>query len=176
MEPLPWAYERLLHNWEGFEQLVFARTAIQPYEGTCDLWALPPEESGREGWDLSVLATTKRELFGHPTCLSGNDALTLMPRVVPYTVPCTTLDALLRKHDIATLDLLQIDAQGGDFDVIRSLDIERIQPRWINFEHTLLGASTEECMAYLSHKGYNLSPGLDETNDLLATRLNETSR
>jgi FkbM family methyltransferase len=39
--------------------------------------------------------------------------------VVEHAVHCTTLDAFIREHDIARIDLLKVDTEGFDLDVLK---------------------------------------------------------
>ena len=66
-----------------------------------------------------------------------------------------TLDALLAKHGIAELDLLQIDAEGYDWDVLQTLDLKKVAPRVIQMETGHLHRNTISTVGrFLSDAGY----------------------
>jgi len=76
-------------------------------------------------------------------------------------VPVDTLAALLTRHDIDTLDVLKIDAEGGDLRVLLGLDWTRWRPRlvMVEFENakTLrLGYSMGDLIALLEGHGYTV--------------------
>jgi hypothetical protein len=50
------------------------------------------------------------------------------------TVPATTLNKLIKKHNITDIDLLFIDTEGNDARIINSLDLTRIKPKTIIYE------------------------------------------
>ena len=86
------------------------------------------------------------------------------------TVQCVTLQDLLVKHNITDLDLLQIDAEGYDYEILKSIDFQRIKPRFINFEHALLSTTQRlECRQMLERIGYIVHEwaGADTTCQLI---------
>ena len=73
-----------------------------------------------------------------------------------------TLDQLLAKHQIRQLDLLQIDAEGYDFEILKTLDFNKVKPRFINYERVLLQDQEPACREMLEKHGYRLIDwGLD---------------
>jgi FkbM family methyltransferase len=78
-------------------------------------------------------------------------------RIIYEDVPVFSPQTLLKKYDIKTLDLLQIDAEGFDLEVIRIFDIPTTLPKAIIFEN--VNHSTEELEAsnqMLKSNGYKL--------------------
>lgn len=71
-------------------------------------------------------------------------------------VQCTTLHQLLDRHDVTQLDLLQIDTEGYDSEILRTLDFTRIRPRFVNYERVLLQGDEPACRALLKAAGYIL--------------------
>jgi FkbM family methyltransferase len=75
--------------------------------------------------------------------------------IVEEAVPCETIDGLMKKHHFASLDLLQIDTEGFDFEIIKTIDFSKVKPAIISFESEhLSGADREACVALLKSKGY----------------------
>ena len=50
-------------------------------------------------------------------------------------VPCVRLDALLREHGFATVDLLSIDVEGAELEVLSSFDLRRVRPNVVCIEN-----------------------------------------
>ena len=71
-------------------------------------------------------------------------------------VSCVTLDQLLDAQGIVELDLLQIDAEGYDYEILKTLDLSRVRPRFINYERVLLHDDEPGCRAMLADAGYEL--------------------
>jgi hypothetical protein len=72
-------------------------------------------------------------------------------------VPCYTLTSLFEQRGITRVDLLQIDAEGYDLSVLKSLNFETVRPVLVNFEHALLGADERhEAWQFLVKRKYRL--------------------
>jgi hypothetical protein len=74
---------------------------------------------------------------------------------------------LLANHQIGSLDLLQIDAEGCDIEIVRSLDFSRIRPKIIHFEHRLSHKvhkreDLEGVLGMLVSGGYNIFINQDD--------------
>ena len=66
-----------------------------------------------------------------------------------------TLHSLFEKHQIQELDLLQIDAEGFDYEIIRSIDFAKTKPAIIHYEHMVLSqADRNACLELLAENGY----------------------
>ena len=89
-------------------------------------------------------------------------------------VPCISLSDLFKKHQVAKIDLLQIDTEGYDLEIILNLDFQVIKPQIIHFEHGLsTGIMSKEDFStvteVLHNNGYELWMDL---YDITAYQLN----
>jgi len=72
-------------------------------------------------------------------------------------VKCVTLKDLLQKYNIKNIDLLQIDVEGHEYKIIRSIDFNVIRPKIIHYENKHLNIDdNKECVALLKAKGYTV--------------------
>lgn len=53
-------------------------------------------------------------------------------------VNCKPISYLLNEYD-NEIDFLQVDAEGYDYDIIKTIDFKHRQPKVIHFEHCSLG-------------------------------------
>ena len=75
-------------------------------------------------------------------------------------VPAMTLNALLDKYALTTIDYLFLDVEGIDFDVLKSLDFDRYDIKNLQIEHIHLDKM--ELNAFMIEKGYRpLDKSLD---------------
>jgi FkbM family methyltransferase len=55
--------------------------------------------------------------------------------VESFDVPCMTLDALMEKHALHEVDILQVDTEGHEREVLETIELSKRKPRLIQFEH-----------------------------------------
>lgn len=91
--------------------------------------------------------------------------------VKPQEVACVTFPYLMETYGFQKIDLLQIDAEGFDFEVIKMLDFDSIHPVLISFESVNLSDSERTaCFQLLQSKGYRL---YTESRDTIALKEEE---
>ena len=87
-------------------------------------------------------------------------------------VMCLTFGALLEQGGFSTCDLLQIDAEGFDYEIIKMVDFSKMKPAIINYEHIHLNPDDhEDSLTLLAGHGYRLA--VADARDTIAYRLND---
>ena len=151
VEPQPQAFDFLKQNYADCRGLRFFNVAIAPANGTITLYT-------RNTGCVPIASVSKRLLIkpGHSRS-----------EVMAIDVPCWTFDRLLDEAKIpGQIDLLQIDTEGFDFEIIRSIRFERCKPRILRFEHALLSNRDQNaCLQLLADNGYRF---LLEDRDTIA--------
>ena len=132
VEPHPTYYCELVENYKAINpgKIYFENIAISDEIGEKELYYFSNlNKSDNDYLFLKCLSSfNKAHLLKH--C---NDYPEL--EIKSVTVNCTTLNQLIEKYNFRAFDLLLIDAEGFDFEIIRSIDFELIKPRIIIFEH-----------------------------------------
>jgi len=83
-------------------------------------------------------------------------------------VRCATVSSLLKEHGFARCDLLQIDAEGYDHQIIRTIDFARVQPLIVRFEQVhMTNAECDDCLGLLASHGFQF---IAERRDVIALR------
>jgi FkbM family methyltransferase len=83
-------------------------------------------------------------------------------------VRCATIASLLREQGFARCDLLQIDAEGYDHEIIRTIDFDAVQPLIVRFEHVHMSDETcGQCVELLASHGFRF---ITERRDIIALR------
>lgn len=139
VEPLPEAFKKLVENYKDVQGLIFENVAIHHYKTEVELLVM----------NKNLSCTTR-----HADNKNMNKYKEFGLRTVKQTA--VRLDALLHKHGFYNVDLLQVDTEGDDWDVIRSLDFSICKPCIIHYEHKHLGNRLKPCSEYLSSHGYNV--------------------
>lgn len=160
IEPIREYFEQLTRNYQGTTGIAFENVAIAALEGPIEMYRLngDPVAAGFPEW-LSQLSSLKKErmeeLWDSYERREDAQQWYLEHRVVEM-VECMTLDEVAEKHGIESIDLLQIDAEGYDLEVLKTLNFAKIKPRFINYERVLLNEREPECRAMLESLGYTL--------------------
>jgi FkbM family methyltransferase len=83
-------------------------------------------------------------------------------------VRCATIASLLQEHGLASCDMLQIDAEGYDYQIIRTIDFQTVQPLIIRFEHAhMTDDECDQCIKLLASHAFRF---IAERRDIIALR------
>ncbi len=152
VEPLPDLFEKLKANYSGKDGLIFENVAIAESEETKSLIRVNPD----------VLAEFPEWAAGCATFVENSRNIASCPdlknHLITQDVQTLPLGALLEKHNVQHIDVLQIDTEGYDYKVLSQLDFTRHKPSIINMEYVHL--NDEEKMttcALLNEHGYVFS-------------------
>jgi len=149
VEPLPRAYRELEKN----RSCITVQGAITEYDGHTAFYAItggPEMLSGiPEKYDPRHKRRVRKNLKRQRATAEE------------ITVPCFRLDSLLKQHAIDHVDYLSIDTEGGELDILRSIDLDAIQVEILSVENNYFN---DEVECYLVGQGYRLVAiaGLDE--------------
>jgi hypothetical protein len=78
-------------------------------------------------------------------------------------VPVVTFDTLCERHGCGKVHLLLLDTEGYDWEILKSIDLEKHRPRLVIYEHYHLSAvERAESRRHLELFGYRtLQEGFD---------------
>jgi FkbM family methyltransferase len=140
VEPQLEAFELLKKNYRDQQGLQFFNVVIGDHDGEATLYT-------RDGGMVQA-ASIEKQLMNKP----GRRRHIVDAR----QVPCWTFDTLLKEAAAPqTIDLLQIDAEGFDYEIIRSIDFDRVKPAIIHYEHMVLSQPERNaCLELLASHGY----------------------
>jgi FkbM family methyltransferase len=144
VEPNPDSFAKLTGLYRNSPNITCLQVAIAPEEGKRTLYFIPETEAPVD-WAASIGTLVPdrgriREFEG---------------RIHTIEVQGLPLTRVVQTHHIERLDLLQIDTEGYDYQVIRSLDFDLMRPRIIHWEERHLPhREREECLRFLSNQGY----------------------
>lgn len=162
VEPQPHRFEQLRRNLGDVPGLRFENAAIAATNGTAAMYGIRhdltergyPHGSSRDFLDQCASldrATIERSVR---MFLPGVD-----PDVAidSFDVPTLTLGMLLKKYDWNTVDLLQIDAEGLDYEIVKMVDLHTHRPAIVHYEYMHLArADHDACARLLVEHGYRL--------------------
>lgn len=137
LEPGKKAFNDLLKNYDGYNNLIFVNAAVSNYTGKGILFC----------------GTTTPHFT-----LNKNKAVDMFD-VVPIEIEVDIVDSktIIEKYNIKRIDLLQIDVEGHDFTILKSFPFDVIKPTVIRFEFVNLnydGVDATVVVKFLSQFGY----------------------
>lgn len=71
-------------------------------------------------------------------------------------VPCFSLRTILRAIGVDRVDYFSLDVEGGEVDVLRSIDFETVEIRALTVEHNQMDRAKAEILDVMMSKGYKL--------------------
>lgn len=121
VEPQPDVFARLLSNYDAVkERLIFENVAIADGADQVIMYRAKICDPRDEAYASSVVSMNPR--------LTAKMMHMRRSQLEPLSVRCTTLDKLISQHRMPHLDILQIDAEGQDFSVLKTLDLSTTAP------------------------------------------------
>jgi FkbM family methyltransferase len=170
VEPVREYFDALREAYRDLPTVRLENVAIAEEAGERDLYRLPPDvdptKHGHMDW-LSQVSSLRPDRFERHDGDARRQAFLRQFSTVE-TVQCWTLGELLERHDLEHVDLLQIDAEGYDYEILRTIDFSQWRPRFINYERILLHEDEPACRAMLIDADYLL---FDWDLDTLAVAL-----
>lgn len=165
VEPIKEIFESLVKNHNRFRpnnNYVFLNVACSNHIGTLDLYIPDIEifdakveskyiQLGLPNWTDQLVSIFPNHVKDHNINLNTKR----------ITVECTTLNEIIRAHNVGSIDVLYIDTEGHDCEVLEGLDFSKIKPNTIVFENKHFGGTNlpkgekyEKLIAYLYKIGY----------------------
>jgi FkbM family methyltransferase len=151
VEPRPEAFRRLRETYRDHPQLRLLAVAVGAAAGRRTLYSLAPRP-GLPAWAPQVASFNRRVLLAHRTEIPD-----LPERIVEEEVEVRTFSQLMA-GDAGPLDLLLLDTEGHDWEILRTVDLDRYRPAILQYEHKHLAPGERDAAAvHLLGHGYRLA-------------------
>jgi FkbM family methyltransferase len=156
VEPLPHIFERLVRNYGDVDGVELENAAISSRDGSVRAYHLAPLDEDARGempaWYDAVGSLSRDVVLRQAASIPGVE-----DRIREVEVRALTFAGLCRKHGLDRIDLLAVDTEGHDFEVLKGVDLERLRPRLVVYEHLHLGEQDRvACRARLEAAGYEV--------------------
>lgn len=149
VEPVPYVFERLKKVYKNTPGVVLEKKAISTRNGKKDFWHLKKTKELGSGYD-QLGSFDKKLILNNMKNWNFSGG-----QVVKSVVKCSTLEKLLIKNRVIKVDVFSIDVEGYDYQVIKQINFEKIEPELIFFEYAYLNPDEKEkCFSLLKEKGY----------------------
>ena len=131
IEPLPDQFEKLVRNYSGSRGRIFENVAIDEKPGVVQIYRVARNRA-KFDWQEGIASFDRNHLIKNRIArVADSDIETLQ-------VQATTVTALLVKHSVRHIDLLQVDTEGHDYVIVKSVLDSGCFPSIIRYEHVNL--------------------------------------
>jgi FkbM family methyltransferase len=153
VEPIPHVFNQLLATYHGNPLLSFENVAIADGPEWRPFYYLRETDDDLPSWYRQLGSLDLRVLLSHRGAI---------PQIERYIesimVPCLTFDQLLDRHRRPRVDLIHIDAEGWEFNILKSVNVARYMPSAILYEHKHLAtADARAAEDLLTSLGYRMT-------------------
>ncbi len=147
--------EKLQPLYSRDKQIVTLNSALGEVDGETHLYKIGFSEAR---WATGLASFNKSHLesafeSGHVLKQAGKEGIDIpadpSKHIISERVEVVSPASIMKNHQIETLHLLQIDAEGFDFEVVKLFKIEESKPKMVCFESTHL--SVDEYAACIDH-------------------------
>lgn len=161
VEPVKQYFEKLRANYADIPGAHFENVAVSDEPGTATLYQLgvDPAAYGYPEW-LSQLSSLKAERINE--LVDGDVKRFYLRNRVAYQVECVRFSTLVERYSLKTIDLLQIDMEGYEYELLKTVDFESLPIRFINDESEVMFGKKPKCERFLRSNKYRL---IDYEND-----------
>jgi FkbM family methyltransferase len=161
VEPVKSFFEELVRNYSDIPGVIFENVAISDRNGSALFYRLgvDPVEYGYPAW-LSQLGSLKEERMGllwdsHDGIYNADEYKDFyLKHRVEETVNCITFTDLIKRHNLSRIDLLQIDVEGYELEILKTIDFQKCPIRFVNFESVLLQDQKSAAEQLMLQNGY----------------------
>lgn len=160
VEPVKCYFDELVNNYRNIPGVAFENVAIADRSGPATFYRLgvDPVAYGHPEW-LSQLGSLKKERMTELwDKYEGDKTLKefYLANQVEEIVECITFPDLMSRHNLREVDLLQIDVEGYELEILRTIDFNKFPTRFVNYECVLLHEKRADAESLMSGWGYRL--------------------
>ena len=162
VEPVGDLFHELEQRFAGAANLRFENSAIGARTCRKTIYRVGKHE-GMPEWSQGLGSFSKDVILGHENQVAG-----LRKHVIAEKVSCITFGKLMEKHGLKTVNLLQVDTEGHDYEIMKSLDLGKVRPDVIIAEYLhMTFYQYFALVTLLMDNNYRVSKS-DESFDLIA--------
>ena len=145
VEPVPYLFKRLQRRYGEYPKLELVNAAVAAQDGRLPFYY--PAESDDPGLPEWYDQIGSLELESVLDPYHVEQVPDLAGRVVRAEVPCLTFETLWNEHPLPRLDLLHVDAEGYDDEILAQIDLARLRPTVVLYEHKHLNERRRRALA-----------------------------
>ena len=132
VEPVPYNIQLLIENTFKYRNVNIEISAVSNKKGVQKFYFVKPESIQKLGkhWASGIGSFDKQHILNH-----ANKRFTVTDSdIEEVEIQYLTFLDLIEKYSILSIDLLQIDVEGAEFEILDSIDFKKILIKKIIFE------------------------------------------
>ena len=161
VEPVPYNYIKLKEDFKNKENIKICTNAIFSENKKGKFYYVDENSISKLGkhWASGIGSFNKNHILDHKTKRFKIED----QHIVETEVEFITFDSLVQKYSIKSIDKLQIDVEGAEYEILKSINFKSIIIKSIQFEYKHFdgtfkeGPKLEEIKQKLKSEGYNLN-------------------
>jgi FkbM family methyltransferase len=172
VEPQPEFAALARAAYADYPQVRVANCAISEHDGVATLHRVPPVhvlDGSVPKWAAGIasLYTDRNALGGLRVGQGAAEAIAAHRSSIE--VPCMRLQTLIDQFELRRVDIVVTDVEGGDWMVLRQLNLKRYRPAMVYFEYYNLPEEEKtDILRWLVDNRYRIYVTQDEMNVLAA--------
>lgn len=171
VEPQPDAFELLKANYKNFSRVKCVQVAIADKSGTLPFYIVKRSAKTKDNqFSMTRIASLNKASIKRGLRKKIPNKTNPEDYIQEVQINALSFADMLKRYGAGKIHLLQMDCEGYDYNILKTIDIEKLQPEIINCESCLFSDSERaEYEARLSSAGYSFFRYGDDT---CAYRLN----
>ena len=174
VEPVPYNFKILEKKFSEFKNIYICKNAIFSEKKIKSFYYVDEKSISKLGkhWASGIGSFDKNHILNHKSKrfkIEDKD-------IIEMKIDFITFKQMIETFSIQSIDKLQIDVEGAEYEILKSIDLRNIEINSILFESKHFdgtfkeGSKLLEIKDKLSNAGYDLSQ-IDEEN-ILAKKIN----
>ncbi len=155
VEPLPEAFKSLQATYKDRPDVKCVNVLINIVSGEVPFYMPKTSVKTKENSNITVIPSLKKKVLEHTLGKRIKKGENLEENIQAVPMHAITINQLLIDHSVTKVDMIQIDTEGMDWEILKTLDFDRFAPTIINFESNHLSDTDRmECQSMLEARGY----------------------
>ncbi|WP_018610998.1 FkbM family methyltransferase [Segetibacter koreensis] len=138
VEPVKSNFEKLKKTYKDYPEVVVVNAAVTSQNGKALIYKIDERFLDQlPSWCTQLASFNKIVIESHKNILPGIDK-----KITEEVVATININDYLREINVSKVDLIHIDTEGYDFEILKLIDIDKLDPDLILYEHKHLAPST----------------------------------
>jgi len=161
VEPVPYNYIKLKEDFKNKENIKICTNAVFSENKKRKFYYVDENSITKLGkhWASGIGSFNKNHILDHKTKrfkIEDQD-------IIETEIEFITFESLVKKYSIKSIDKLQIDVEGAEYEILKSINFKNIRIKSIQFESKHFdgtfkeGPKLEEIKQKLKSEGYHLN-------------------